>query len=332
MNDKRFCGPIGVVVLIAGLSFQALAQTPTLRDSDNQGDWKVSIKVKGKQRTAILSLSIDADDKQRGQWIGFDELSELTQIKYTAGELRFTGQGPSRDGQSTTWKFNGTIKDGKLIGTIASEDRGEHAVDGIRIPTLPDIVGDYVFSYSKRGATLALAIRIDKKGKLAAHWLSGKDKVSVTDLAYAKGVLTFKSKLGSYKGGLTRAKALNGSYTTPDGREFSVLAQRLGAPLIGTWNLEVTSEHGMRKQRLKVNRDLSGWYGSVPIKEVRLKGDAPQLPNRPREVTFKTVTKMGERTVEQTFTGKVTPSKLDGEITTPTGSAKVLAHKAAKDL
>lgn len=328
------------LLFLVGLTVQTSAQSESPPNDTPHGDWLVKVNVNGEQRTSILSLSNDPQGKQSGRWIGLEELSELKDIKYEAGKLSFTGKGPNRDGQSRTWKFTGTIKDDKLSGTVSRSDRGEHTVKGDRITPLPDIVGNYGFNYSPDDCTAAVAVRIDQEGKLTAKWLISDGKVPITDagevpitdLMYEKGKLTFESKLGSYKGSLTQRKSLNGTYTTEAGEEYSVLSQRLGTPMIGAWNLEVMSEQGSRHQRLKVNRDMSGWYGAIPIKEVHLQGDDPQRPNRPRTVTFKTVMKSGERTVEMSFTGKVTEGQLSGEITTPAGTAKVVGKKLVQTL
>lgn len=328
MNTMQTPPTIGITVLLLlmGLSGQTSAQSetrPTL-----QSDWQVKFNVNNKQRTAMLSLFADAKTNQSGQWIGLDHMSELANVSYKEGKLSFTAKGPNRNGQSTTWTFNGKINQDKLLGTVSSRNRGEHKVEGKRIRKLPTIVGNYRFSYSNDKTTFALAVRANDEGKLSAYWQHGDEQVPVTDLKYKGSVLTFNSKLGSYTGSLTKAMALNGTYTTADGREFSVLSFRQGAPVIGTWNLEVMSEQGSSQQRLKVNRDLSGWYGALRIKEVQLRGDNPRQPNRPSSLTFKTVMKSGERIVEMSFAGKVTEGKLIGALTTAKGKRKVEGKRA----
>jgi hypothetical protein len=311
-----------LMIVLCGALGSTDGKTLSAAEPKLAGRWEVTVAVRGKQRTAVLSLFSDPKGNQGGHWIGVGTQSELKDVKYEAGRLSFTAKGPNRDGQQTTWTFTGTIKKDKLSGTVSSSDRGEHMVAGKRIPPLPDIVGNYGFSYAKDEAIFSLAIRMNDKGKLTAEWLNVNGKVPITDLVYKEGKLTFKSKLGDYEGRLTQQKSLNGTYTT-DKRAFSVLSMRLGKPMIGTWNLEVTSEQGSRHQRLEINRDMSGWYGAIPIKEVHLQGDDPHRPHRPRTVTFKTIVKSGEKAVEMSFAGKVTDAQLSGQLTTPSGTAKV---------
>ena len=97
--------------------------------------------------------------------------------------------------------------------------------------------------------------------------------------------------------------------------------KQIGAPLIGTWNLEIASEQGNRKQRLRVNPDMTGLYGGIALKKVNLEGD---------KVSFKTVLKFGDREFEISFAGKLDESKLTGELTTSRGTRKVKGAKVVR--
>jgi hypothetical protein len=100
--------------------------------------------------------------------------------------------------------------------------------------------------------------------------------------------------------------------------EIPVVGKRIGSDLIGIWTLDVTSERGTSKQRLKVNRDFSGMYGTIPIEKINLEGD---------KVSFKIVQEFGRRTFEMNFEGKLDGSKLTGELTTFRGAQKVSGKK-----
>lgn len=103
--------------------------------------------------------------------------------------------------------------------------------------------------------------------------------------------------------------------------EITVEGKLVGAPIIGTWNLEVASERGSRKQRLLVNPDMSGLYGAIPIKKINLEND---------QVDFLTVLKFGDQSFEITFVGKLEDAKLTGEITTSRGSQKITGTKVIR--
>ena len=106
-----------------------------------------------------------------------------------------------------------------------------------------------------------------------------------------------------------------------DQRETSVKGKRVGAALIGTWNLLVSSERGDRKQRLRVFSDLSGLYGATPIKKVQLQDG---------KVSFKISLEFGDRTFDLNFQGKLGENSLTGEITTSRGTQKVTGKKVMR--
>ncbi|UCE50024.1 MAG: hypothetical protein JSW47_07670, partial [Phycisphaerales bacterium] len=70
--------------------------------------------------------------------------------------------------------------------------------------------------------------------------------------------------------------------------------------------------------RLRINGDMSGLYGSTPVRNVVLEGD---------KVTFKIVFEFGDQTFEINFAGKLEGSKLAGEMTTSRGSWKIAGKK-----
>jgi len=117
-----------------------------------------------------------------------------------------------------------------------------------------------------------------------------------------------------------RGNTLTGTIKSERG-EITAEGKRIGAALIGNWNLEVTSERGSRKQRLKVNPDMSGMYGAIRIKKVNLEDD---------KVSFKIVLEFGERKFEMSFEGKLAESKLIGELKTSRGTQKVTGKKVIR--
>ena len=92
----------------------------------------------------------------------------------------------------------------------------------------------------------------------------------------------------------------------------------MGAALMGKWDLEIASERGTRTQRLQVNPDLSGLYGSRLIEKIRYEDD---------NVEFNLVLEFGDRQFEMSFKGKLEDGKLTGELTSSRGSRKVTGEK-----
>jgi len=304
---------------------EAPTRSPRSRRGGLYGDWQVKVDYNGRQRESILSFSRDKEGNQIGHWISFWGLSELKDVKYEEGKLSFVRVRRNREGQSTTSKFTGTIKDGKLSG-ILSSNRGESKLEGKRSARISRAVGSWEMKLKmgEQQFTSTLVVNADKEGKLTAQWQSQQGEHEITDVKYEQRKLTFKRK-SKVQGrqwestfeGTVRRDTLSGVFKSEKG-EITAEGKRIGASLIGNWNLEVTSERGSRKQRLKVNPDMSGMYGAIPIEKVNLENN---------KVSFKIVREFGERKFEMSFEGKLEESKLTGELTTSRGSQKVTGAK-----
>ncbi len=319
------------LVILTMLSAQVRAQPSSSRRGGLYGDWQIKYEVGERQREAIISFSRDSEGNRTGQWISFMGLSELKDLKYEDGQLSFSRVSRGRDGQSTTSKFTGTIQDGKLSGTMSS-DRGEYKLEGKPSPRMPRAVGSWETTLKREDQEFnsTLVVKADKEGKLSAEWLGERGNLEIPEVQYERGNVSFTMERKredrewkiSFKGTIDReTDTLTGTFTTDRG-EIEAVGKRAGTPLIGTWILESTSEQrGTRKQRLRVNPDMSGLYGSIPIKDVALEGD---------KVTFKIVLEFGDQKFEMGFAGKLEDSKLVGEMTSSRGSWKITGTKVVR--
>jgi len=332
MKQQRFFKAVLCCLLMAlimlSVSVQVKAQPSRSRGRGLYGDWQVKINYDGGQFESILSFSRDREGNQTGSWISFMGLSELKDVEYEEGQLSFAWSRRNREGESTTSNFKGTIKEGKLSGTLSS-DRGGFELEGKRSPRFPRAVGSWAMTLKmgEREFTSTLVVKADKEGKLTGKWQSRRGESEITDLQYERGRLTFKRK-STYQDrerestfeGTIRGDTLSGVIKSQRG-EITIEGKLVGAPVIGTWNLEVASERGSRKQRLRVNPDMSGLYGAIPVKKVNLEDD---------KVSFKIVLEFGERRFEMSFEGKLEDSKLTGELTSERGSQKIKGTKVVR--
>ena len=309
----------------AVIKAEAPTQSPRSHRGGLYGDWQVKVDYNGRQWESILSFSRAKGGYQIGHWISFWGISELKNIEYEDNKLSFIRVRRNREGQSVTSNFKGTIKDGKLSGTISS-DRGEYKLEGKRSARISRAVGNWEMKLKRgeREFTSTLVVNADKEGKLTDRWESQRGEHEITDVKYQRRKLTFKRKSKirdrqreSAFEGTIRRDILSGAFKSERG-EITVEGKLIGASLIGNWNLEVTSERGNRKQRLKVNRDMSGMYGAIPIKKINLENN---------KVSFKLVLEFGERKFEMSFEGKLEESNLTGELTTSRGTRKVTGTK-----
>ena len=317
------------LVLMLALSAQLWAQ-PSSRGARGRGiygDWQVKVEFGQGQMESILSFSRDSEGNLTGQWISFFGINDLKDVKFEDNKLSFIQSVRFGDNEFTQ-NFTGTVEDGKITGVLTS-DRGESKLVGQRSPRMSRAVGNWELKYKfgDREITTTLAIKPNKEGELTGEWQSQRGESKITDLQYERGKLTFKRE-GTYQDrkfestfeGSIQRGALTGMIKSERG-EVPVEGTLIGAPLIGTWNLDIESERGPRKQRLVVNPDMSALYGPTLIKKINLDGD---------KVSFKFVLKFGDREFETSFEGKLADSKLTGELTTSRGTQKVKGAKVVR--
>ena len=284
------------------------------------GDWQVKIDYKDRQIPSILSFSSNKEGQVAGNWISFWGLSELRDISYEDGQLSFTQVYRFRENESEA-KFTGTVKGRKLTGTL-SGDRGESRVEGMRLRPMSRAAGnwDMKIKVGEREYTATLIVKQGQDGKLAADWQSDWGEHKITDVNFKKNKLNFKrtSKVqdrqweSSFEGAIKR-HTLSGTFTSDRGNTEAE-GKRLGAALIGKWNLEIKSDRGTRIQLLQINPDLSGMYGPIVIDKVDLEDS---------RVGFKTTLEYNERKSEISFAGTLQSNKLSGELTTSRGTRQV---------
>ena len=143
-------------------------------------------------------------------------------------------------------------------------------------------------------------------------------------MQFKDGKLTFSrvSKFGdrewetTYEGAL-KGHALTGTFSSQQG-QIPANGRRVGASLVGKWDLTMTSEEGTRKQRLTVQPDLSARFGALPIKRIGLEEG---------QVSFEMTLQFGDNEFEISFEGKLDAGKLTGKLTSSQGTSEVTGTK-----
>jgi len=288
------------------------------------GDWQVAVQIGEVEMSSILSFSRGEDRSWKGEWISAFGISEIQDVKFEENKLSFT---PifRMGGNETRAQFAGTIAEGKLTGTVSS-DQGEAPVVGKRAPRQPWAVGSWamVTKMEEREYKGTLEIAAGEAGELRGEYKAERGEYEVTDLKLERRALSFKLAIKmedsefevAFAGELGR-EGLTGAFKSDEGEAQST-GTRLGAEVIGRWDLEVATDNGTTKQRLTVNRDLSGLWGSLPVKKIELDGD---------KVSFKAVVKWGEREFPVSFAGTIQEDAITGELTSAQGTSKVTGKK-----
>ena len=316
------------VVVLVVLPVQVSAQQSRGSGRGMYGDWVVSMQFGENTFESILTFGRDSEGNRTGQWISFWGISELKDVQIEEGKLTFEHVRTNREGESVTSKFAGTIEEGKLSGTLTS-DMGETELEGKRAPRIPRAVGrwEMKFKIGEREITTKLIVTTGEEGEIKGEWESQWGEHEITEIDYERGKLTFKRKSkfedrdweSSFEGDV-RGDTLTGKIKSEWG-EVDVEGTRVNGDVIGTWNLDISSEQGSGKQRLKVNPDMSGMYGSTAIKKVILEDD---------KLSFKIVLEFGENKFEMDFAGKIEEGKVTGELKTSRGTSKVTGTKVVR--
>lgn len=319
---------IAVLLSLTVSSTDVSAQQRSRRGRDLFGDWQIKMDFNGREWESILAFSRNREGNRSGQWITFFGVTDLKDVTFEDGKLSFVHERRNRSGDTVTSNFSGSIADGKLTGTL-SNDRGELRVEGSRSPRIRRAAGNWEtkFSIGEREITNKLVITTDKEGKLAVDWQSDRVKHEISDIRYERGRLTFKTNStmddrsweSNFEAAFERG-AFAGTIKSDRG-ERPVKGTLIGTPLIGTWNLDISSERGERKQRLRVFPDMSGLYGPTPVEKVELEDD---------NVSFKISFDFGDNPFEISFQGKIEGSSLQGKLTSPRGTRQVTGQKAPR--
>jgi len=324
MNQVTFRKTVGRTLFLVSILALAAGTSSVLGAEEITGNWEITMDFNGRQSFATLSISRNADGTLAGKW----GASELTDVKFEDTKLTFVRTIKVQD-REFKMTYEGTLKDGRLTGKISGE-RGEFSANGARIKPRPTILGQWDLSYKigDRDVSAKLAISQKPDGALDGRWTSEFGESVVSNVKFQDGILSLsrKTKLpggefeSTFEGSVTGHK-LAGTIKSDRG-EVAVSGQRVGAALVGKWELTSTSERGPRTRTLTVYGDMTGRYemfgGEIPIKDLKLEGD---------QVSFKVAMGFGDQTFEMEFKGKLDEKTLKGQMVTPNGTNEVAGKK-----
>ncbi len=319
-TNWRIVRPLGFVILLMFLAQVSAGQAKR----GITGDWRLQIDIDSQQLPAILSLSRNADGTLKGEWLSLWGITPLREIKYENKQLSFAMTIRLDEGDTDT-TFAGSVSQGELSG-IFTNNIGEYPARGERIRRIPMAAGTWQMELTQgdREFTADLTLKADAQGKLSADWKSQYGEHEITNVQFKQGKLSFDRKRriqdrqweSSFDGTL-KGHTLIGMIKS-DGGDIALEGTRVGAGVIGQWELDVKSDSWTRKELLRVFPDLSARYGTISIEKVHLDDEG---------VTFKTTLEVGDQTLDISFTGQITGRKLTGEITSSRGTAQVSGEK-----
>jgi hypothetical protein len=312
---------------IAKVPASTLPESARMGGSEIYGDWQVNADPCDRMGSSIISFAGDNKGKLAGQWINPRGLSELEDVRFKDNAVTFT-QTVRFGNDEFKGNFAGTIEGGKLSGTL-THGPVQDKIEARQAPAIPLAAGKWEmkFKTEPNESPVTLAVKANKDGTLSAQWLSPQiADHKITDVKCEANKLVFKSaskikdvvRETVFEGTINKeANTLAGTFKAEE-NEMPAEAKRIGSELIGTWILDVAAPWGSSKQRLKVNPDMSGIYGTSPVENINLEGD---------KVTFTLALNFGRMKFEMNFEGKLDGSKLTGELKNPRGAQTVAGKK-----
>lgn len=100
---------------------------------------------------------------------------------------------------------------------------------------------------------------------------------------------------------------------------------RVGAALVGKWDLTSVSDFGTRQGMMRINGDMTGRYeffgGEIPMKDLKLEGN---------QVTFALEMGWGDQTFTLDFKGTLDGKNLKGQMTSDRGTSEITGKKVEK--
>jgi hypothetical protein len=324
--QKRICKS---VILTCLLLF--LRTSFVLAAEDITGEWEITTDFNGQEIFATLSISRKVDGSLIGKW----GPRELIDVRFEHGKLTFTRTYKfrvrnSRDEHTYRDEYTLTLKDGKLTGTV-STDVGDSPANMTRKKPKSPVLGqwDIKFNVGEREIAGRLTISENPDGMLAGKWEAefGEHVISNVKFQDGKLIYTRKSKLGEREWesnfeGIIKGHKLFGAFKSQRG-DLPATGERIGAPLVGKWELTNIYSGGTSTIILKINGDLTGRYEfpggeQIPIKKLKLEGD---------QVTFVLEMIGKDRPLRLDFKGKLDGKTLRGKLSYGRFTSEVTGKK-----
>ena len=319
MLQKTICKTfiLACLMLLAQASLVLAAE-------DITGQWEMTMDFGGRESFAMLTISKNADGSLAGKW-GSDDLSD---VKFQDGKLTFVRTIRFGD-QEVSLDYAGTLKDGKITGTMSS-DQGEFDVNGFRFKPMCPALGhwDINFNVQDREINARLSVSEKADGTLEGKWSREEGQHTISNVKFKDGKLTFTRhvKFNDFEfdvdyEGVIKGNELTGTMKSDMG-DIPANGKRFGAPLIGKWDLTSVSDFGTRQGMMRVNGDMTGRYeffgGEIPMKDLKLEGN---------QVTFALEMGFGDQTFTLNFKGTLDGTNLKGQMTSDRGTSEITGKK-----
>jgi hypothetical protein len=299
----------------------AVPQAPAAEDI--AGEWGVTVDTEWGPMPGTLTFEKKADGTLTGKW----GARALSNVKFENDQLTFTRIIPTPDGDITQ-DFKATVKDGKLIGVV-SGDQGKSKVAGARRKPMLPVSGVWDLKYTVGDRDVAAKLTISQKpdGTPDAKWTTEISESVISNVKVQDDKVSFDRtiKFNDQEFEMTFEGTAQGDKLTgvskSDMGDIPVTGTRVGADLIGKWEITAVSDMGTFTSLMVVHPDLTGTYeifSDVPMKDIRFENGQLMFTVQfgPEDQPFK-----------MDFKGKVEGKTLKGQMTSDMGTSEVTGKK-----
>jgi len=187
MNTKA----IAAVVVLA-----CIVMSPVVIAAEGVvGEWEFKSQMQARTMTATMTITKNAEGKLAGTWLTQRGESQLSDITFENGKLKFV-QTNSFGGQEMKTTYEGTVDGTKITGKGKAQF-GESTFDGTlqgEAKTGADaIVGVWQMNVNvpARENVEKLTITKNADGTLAGKWMGQRNESKISNMKFEGGKLTF---------------------------------------------------------------------------------------------------------------------------------------------
>jgi hypothetical protein len=210
-----------------------------------------------------------------------------------------------------------------------SSDQGEFDVNGVRFKPMCPALGQWNISFNVGDRQINARLSVSKKpdGTLEGKW-DEEGEHTISNIKFQDGKLSFtrQSKIGDFEfettyEGQVKGHELIGTMKSQMG-DLQANGKRVGAALVGKWDLTSVSEFGTMPGMMRINGDMTGRYeifgGEIPMKDLKLEGN---------QVTFTLEMGWGDQTIILNFKGTLDGNNLKGQMNSDRGTSEITGKK-----
>jgi hypothetical protein len=227
-------------LVVAGVVLACFVLSPIVIAAEGVvGEWEFKSQMPARNSTATMAISKNADGKLAGTWSTPRGESQLSDITFEGGKLKFV-QTNNFGGQEMKTNYEGAVDAGKIKGTGKGqfgEITFEGTLQGEAKAGADAIVGEWQINVNMpaRENVEKLTITKGADGALAGKWAGQRGESKISNMKFEGGKLTF-IRTSDFGGRIMEAEfegtvegdSIKGAFKSDRGNR-EVTATRVGA-------------------------------------------------------------------------------------------------------